>query len=141
VRLVRGEDSPPQADAPAPPPKIPQQVVFDARTEISAVTTKDMVVTYIVALIAATRRPAEYGDKLKTWIAVGASPRGSLALDKCSRALAWLRGRNYVTPEDVQAVAHDCLRHRISLTYQAAADGIGKDEVVDEVIRQVAVPA
>ena len=73
----------------------------------------DAVETYIVALVAATRRPAEFGDKLKGWITIGASPRGSLALDRSSRVHAWLHGRDHVTPEDVQAIAHDCLRHRV----------------------------
>ena len=95
-----------------------------AQAEIDRVTTAEAVETYMVALIAATRRPAEYGDKLKHWIAIGASPRGSLALDRTSRVHAWLQGRDYVMPEDVQAIAHDCLRHRISLSYEASADGI-----------------
>ncbi|MCU4179864.1 AAA family ATPase [Bosea sp. BH3] len=138
MRLVRSESA--ASDKPQePPPKIAQQVVFDARAEIDRVTTKDVVETYMVALIAATRRPSEFGDKLKNWIAIGASPRGSLALDKCSRTYAWLKGRDFVTPEDVQAVVHDCLRHRVSLGYEAGADGASADDVLDEVIRQVAV--
>jgi len=137
MRLVRSENA--ASGKTSSPPKIPQQVIFDARREIDRVTTKDVVETYMVALIAATRRPAEYADKLKDWIAIGASPRGSLALDKCSRTYAWLQGRDFVTPEDVQAVAHDCLRHRISLGYQAGADGVSADAVLDEIIRQVAV--
>jgi len=92
-----------------------------------------------VALVAATRRPAEFGDKLKEWVNIGASPRGTLALDRTSRAFAWLQGRDHVVPEDVQQVAHDCLRHRVSLTYQATADGKRPDDVIDELIRQVAV--
>lgn len=139
MRLVRTESATAGASPTPPPAKIPQQSIFDARAEIDRVVTKDVVETYMVALIAATRRPAEFGDHLKNWIAVGASPRGSLALDRCSRTLAWLKGRDYVTPEDVQAVAHDCLRHRLSLAYEAGADGMTADTVLDEVIRQVAV--
>ncbi len=137
MRLVRSESAAHAAEA--EPAKIPQQVIFDARAEIDRVATKDVVENYMVALIAATRRPAEFGDKLKDWIAVGASPRGSLALDRCSRTYAWLQGRDFVTPEDVQAVAHDCLRHRVSLSYEAGADGMNADAVLDEVVRQVAV--
>ena len=137
MRLVRSESAAHAAEA--EPAKIPQQVIFDARAEIDRVATKDVVENYMVALIAATRRPAEFGDKLKNWIAVGASPRGSLALDRCSRTYAWLQGRDFVTPEDVQAVAHDCLRHRVSLSYEAGADGMNADAVLDEVVRQVAV--
>ena len=136
LQLVRAEQSGAAADAAA---KSPQQAIFDARKEIDAVKSADAVETYIVALIAATRRPAEFGDKLKDWIAIGASPRGSLALDKSSRVFAWLQGRDYVTPEDVQAVAHDCLRHRVSLTYEGSADGVHADDVIDEIVRQVAV--
>jgi MoxR-like ATPase len=138
MQLVRSESAAKPAETSAPA-KIPQQVVFDARAEIDRVATRDVVESYIVALIAATRRPAEFGDKLKSWISVGASPRGSLALDRCSRTYAWLRGRDYVSPEDVQAVAHDCLRHRLSLGYEAGADGMTADTVLDEVVRHVAV--
>ena len=137
VRLVRGEQA--AGAKPAPPPKIPQSAIFGARAEIDALTTAAAVETYIVALIAATREPKSYGDKLGKWIAIGASPRGSLALDRCSRVRAWLKGRNYVTPEDVQSVAHDCLRHRLSLSYDASAEGVRADDVIDELMRQVAV--
>ncbi|MFV0280680.1 MAG: AAA family ATPase [Rhodoblastus sp.] len=135
MRLVRAE----QAVAPPPAPKLPQSVIFDARREIDAVKMVEAVESYIVTLVAATRRPAQFGDRLKDWISIGASPRGTLALDRTSRAFAWLQGRDYVTPEDVQNVAADCLRHRISLTYEASADGRNADDVVCELIRQVAV--
>jgi len=139
LRLVRAENAvKPDAQA-AEKPRIAQSIVMDVRAEIDTITSKDVVEAYIVALIAATRRPAQFGDKLKDWISIGASPRGSLALDRCSRVHAWLRGRSYVTPEDVQSVAHDCLRHRISLSYEAGAEGVTADDALDEVIRQVAV--
>lgn len=138
MRLVRAESS--AADATTTPePKMPQKTIFDARAEIDRVQTKAAVETYMVSLVAATRRPADFGDKLKNWIAIGASPRGTLALDRCSRVHAWLNGRDYVTPDDVQAIAHDCLRHRLSLSYEAGADGLTVDDVLDEIIRQVAV--
>ncbi|WP_395665485.1 AAA family ATPase [Methylocella sp.] len=136
LRLARAEAA---GTAEAAPPKVPQSAVFAAREEIDAVTMVEAVERYIVALVAATRRPAEFGDQLKTWIGVGASPRGTLALDRASRAHAWLQGRTYATPEDVQNVAHDCLRHRVSLTYEASADGKRADDVIDELLRQVAV--
>jgi MoxR-like ATPase len=138
LRLVRDENAA-DSGTPETPARIPQQAIFDARREIDAVTSAEAVEIYMVALIAATRRPAEYGDKLKRWIAIGASPRGSLALDRTSRVEAWLQGRGYVTPDDVQAVVHDCLRHRISLSYEATADGTRADDVIDELVRQVAV--
>lgn len=94
---------------------------------------------YIVAIIAASRRPAEYSEELGRWILVGASPRGSLALDKVSRAHAWLNGRSTVTPDDIRGVSHDCLRHRLMLSYEARAEGIGPDEVISAVLNNVAV--
>ena len=138
MRLVRSETAASAASV-STPAKLPQAAIMQARAEIDRVTTREVVETYMVALIAATRRPAEFGERLKSWIAVGASPRGSLALDKCSRAYAWLQGRDYVTPEDVQAVVHDCLRHRVALAYEAGADGVSADAVLDEVTKQVAV--
>ncbi len=137
LRLVRGEQE--QGTKAAPPSKIAQQAVFEARGEIDQVTSVEAIESYIVALVAATRRPADFGSKLKDWIAIGASPRGSLALDRCSRVHAWLHGRDHVLPTDVQAIAHDCLRHRVSLSYAASAEGISKDQVIDEIVKQVAV--
>lgn len=141
MRLVREESRTSSGLHSPQPSKIPQKSIFDARNEIDRVQSKDAVEAYIVALIAATRRPADFGEKLKNWIAIGASPRGTLALDRCSRVHAWLEGRAYVTPADVQAVAHDCLRHRLSLSYEAGADGMTSDTVLDEIIRVVAVAA
>jgi MoxR-like ATPase len=136
LRLVRAESA---GSAEAPPAKIAQIEIFNARKEIDAVRMESVVEDYIVALIAASRRPAEFSDALKGWVGIGASPRGTLALDRTSRAYAWLKGRNYVVPEDVQEVAHDCLRHRVSPTYEATADGKRSDDIIDELIRQVAV--
>lgn len=139
LQLVRKEEA--QAVEAASPPPVEQKAIFAARGEIDKVKSVAAVETYIVALIAATRRPAEYGDQLKDWISIGASPRGSLALDRCSRVHAWLQGRDHVLPEDVRAVAHDCLRHRLTLSYEATAAGVGKDGVIDEILKQVAVAA
>jgi len=136
MRLVRGERAG-NADAPAAP--IAQAQVFAARAEIARIAPAETIETYIVALIEATRQPNRFGDKLGRWIALGASPRGTLALDSCARAYAWLAGRDYVTPEDVRAVAPECLRHRITLSYDATADGVHADAVIEELLRQVAV--
>jgi len=120
---------------------VTQQVVFDARREVLAVKVADSIEQYIVALISATRNPDRYGEDLKRWIHVGASPRGTLALDRASRANAWLQGRDHVLPDDVRAVVHSCLRHRILLSYEANAEGITADAVIDEMVKQVAVAA
>jgi len=137
LRLVRGEQE--QGTKAGPPPRIAQKSIFEARGEIDRVTSVDAIESYIVALVAATRRPADFGAKLKDWIAIGASPRGSLALDRCSRVHAWLHGRDHVLPTDVQEIVHDCLRHRVSLSYAASAEGVSKDQVIDEIVKQVAV--
>jgi MoxR-like ATPase len=137
LRLVRGEDAGIESSVDG---KIPAQAVFDARKEVLAVQVAEAVERYIVALIAATRRPADYkGTELAKWIKIGASPRGTLALDRGARAHAWLDGRDTATPDDVKAVAHACLRHRLILTYEAEAEGITKDAVLDEILKQVAV--
>jgi len=120
--------------------KITQQAVLDARKEVLAVQVAEAVEKYIVSLIAATRRPGDFkGSKLAQWIQVGASPRGTLALDRGARARAWLDGRDTTTPDDVKAVLHACLRHRLILTYEAEAAGVSKDAVLDEILKQVAV--
>ena len=137
LRLVRGEQA--QDHKEAAPPAIPQAAIFAVRREIDAVTSVEAIEAYIVALIAATRRPADFGGKLKDWITIGASPRGSLALDRCSRTHAWLHGRDHVLPSDVQAIVHDCLRHRVSLSYEASAEGVSKDKVIDEIVARGAV--
>ena len=115
--LVRGEEQPDdtaKSNASAPP-KVAQQIIFDARKEIHAIQMAAAVETYIVALIQATPTPERYNKDLRKWIQIGASPRGTIGLDKCSRTYAWLMGRDYVRPDDVQAIAHDVLRHRILL--------------------------
>ena len=104
-----------------------------------AVKVADTIEQYIVALISATRNPERYTEDLKRWIHVGASPRGTLALDRASRANAWLRGRDHVLPDDVRAVVHTCLRHRVILSYEANAEGVTADAVLDEIVKQVAV--
>jgi MoxR-like ATPase len=137
LRLVRGEDAGvAQADA----TKLPQQTVLDARAEVLKVFVAPELDKYFASLVAATRRPAQFGDKLKTWIHVGASPRGTLALDRASRAHAWLKGKDHASPEDVRAIALDCLRHRLILSYEAAAEGITAEQVIAEVLQQVALP-
>ena len=95
---------------------------------------------YLLHIVLATREPGAYGDELAHWVQYGASPRATIALDRCSRAHAWLAGRDYVGPEDIQAVAFDVLRHRILLNYEAEADGITSDIFIAELITRIAVP-
>jgi MoxR-like ATPase len=136
LHLVRGEES---GAAQADDSKVPLQAVLDARAEVSKVFVSETLEKYLVALIAGTRRPKSFGDNLKKWIQVGASPRGTLALDRCCRAHAWLNGQDHATPDDVRAVALECLRHRVILSYEAQADGVTADQVIGELVKQVAV--
>jgi len=137
IRLVRGEEDPAKASETQAP--VPQQVVFDARQEINQVQVSEAIESYIVDLIFATRFPDRYDEKLATWIRIGASPRGAIGLDKCARVHAWLNGRDHVLPDDVRAVVHAVLRHRIALSYEANADGVSSNEVIDEILRLVAI--
>jgi MoxR-like ATPase len=149
LRLVRSEElpAPPQpaqtaagarpAAATAAP--IPQRVILDARAEIHQVFVSPAIEQYIVDLVHATRFADRYDKKLKSWIQVGASPRGALGLDRCARTHAWFDGRDHATPDDVRAIAHDVLRHRVMLSYEANAEGVTSDQVLDEVIKLVAV--
>ncbi|QCI69513.1 AAA family ATPase [Phreatobacter stygius] len=142
LRLVRGESAraAPKTDGKAPAPPLAQSVIFDARAEIDGIFTSDAIETYIVDLVTATRFPARYGEPLSTWLQIGASPRGGLALDRCSRARAWLDGKPFVTPRHVRDVVHDCLRHRLVLSYEANAESVTADKVIDEIVKLVAVP-
>ncbi len=118
---------------------ISQEDVFAARSEIHAIYVAEAVEQYIIALIFATRYPERYGDQLKQWIQVGASPRGGIGLDRCARAHAWLHGRDHVTPDDVRAIVHDVLRHRIMLSYEANAARVTTQQVISEIVKVVAV--
>jgi MoxR-like ATPase len=111
-----------------------------ARTEVLDLYLADNLEEYLLQLVLATRQPQPYGEDLVGWIQYGASPRASIALDRCSRARAWLAGRDYVSPEDIQTLAFDVLRHRVLLTYEAEADGINVDRLVTELIARVPVP-
>jgi MoxR-like ATPase len=135
IRLVRGEEQPADTEEQLP---IDPQSVLDARREISAVSVGEAVERYMVDLVYATRFPERYGDPLGGWIQVGGSPRASIALDKCARVMAWLNGRDHVLPEDVGAIAHDVLRHRLKLSYEASAEGVSASDVIDELLRVVA---
>lgn len=140
IRLVREESTPETGEKKEELTPIPQEVIFNARNEIAAIHTSEAIEAYLVDVVFATRYPERYSEELKSWVEVGASPRGGIGLDKCSRAHAWLKGRDFVTPEDVRAVVHNVLRHRLILSYEANAEGIGPDRVIKEIMAQVAVP-
>ncbi|MFW7525436.1 AAA family ATPase [Vibrio ostreicida] len=134
LRLNRGEA---KGEDKTPPPRLSQQAIFSARQEVLNIHMAEGVESYIIRLVMATRQPAQYDSTLANWIELGVSPRATIALDRCSRAHAWLSGRDYVSPEDVQAMAFPVLRHRILLSYQAQAEGISANQVVNRLLSLV----
>lgn len=137
IRLMRNEE---QASSEAGPLSVSQDHIFSAREQIHDLHVSENIERYMVALVMATRHPDRYPDSpLTSWISVGSSPRATINLDKASRAHAWLRGNDFVDPDDVRSVAPAVLRHRLILSYEAAAEGVTCDQVVEEIIRQVAV--
>lgn len=144
IELVRAEETAANA---APGEKtgqeqsrISQEAIFEARREIARVQVSAAMQRYMADLVYATRTPEKYSEDLARWIDVGGSPRASLALDKCGRTHAWLNQRDYVDPEDIRAIVHDCLRHRLMLSYEAQGEGVRADQVVDAIVEQVALP-
>ncbi|QNK00002.1 AAA family ATPase [Dyella telluris] len=121
-------------------PSLSQMDLFSAREAVLDVHMAPALEEYITQLVLATREPGVYGPELKRWIAWGASPRGTIALDRCARAHAWLAGRDYALPEDVHAIAHEVLRHRVLLSYEAEAEGIRSDKVIRRVLDLVPLP-
>lgn len=121
-------------------PLVTQEALFKARDEVLEMYVAPLLEDYIVQLVVATRDPAAYGAELKSWVNFGASPRATIALDRCAKAHAWLKNRDYVSPADIHAVAHDVLRHRILLTFSAEAGGVTTDQFISELIARVPVP-
>ncbi|PMQ04971.1 hypothetical protein DyAD56_11470 [Dyella sp. AD56] len=142
LKLVRSEEVGGSSSAAvATITRIEPASIFDARDEIHGLHVAPTIEQYIMALVDATRHPYQYDKTLATWIQVGSSPRGGIALERTSRVHAWLEGRDHVTPDDVRAMAHPVLRHRIMLSYDASAEGIHADQVIDKILELVAVPA
>ncbi|WP_411990964.1 AAA family ATPase [Agarivorans sp. DSG3-1] len=141
IRLVRGEESAKQLAKQQQQIKhISPEMILAGRAELAEIEVSEVVENYIVALVMATRHPQRYPEtSLAQWIEVGASPRASIALDKCARAHAWLKGRKHVLPDDVRAVAHAVLGHRISLSYQALADGCDAKQLVNDLLDNVLI--
>lgn len=136
LRLTRAEDRKEEMAKPTP---ISQDSLLAMRQQILALHMADAVEDYIVQLTMASRSPAGYDQQLAEWLDYGVSPRGTIALDRCARAHAWLHNRDFVSPEDVQAVAHDVMRHRLILSFEAEANGIDSNQVIDRLLQLVAV--
>jgi MoxR-like ATPase len=136
LRLVRSETTGGNGQAAEP---ISQEAIFAARKEVGAVHVAEAAEKYMVDLVIASREPQRYDEQLSSWIHIGASPRATIALDAAARARAWLRGNDFVAPEDVQAVAPACLAHRVHLSYEAEAAGKSREDIVDAILERVAV--
>lgn len=137
LQLVRGEVKEENADTPV---KLAVDDILAARREVLDIHTSKAVEEYLVQLVVATRTPEKYDRKLAGQVLYGASPRATIALDRASRINAWLEGRDFVTPEDIQAVVYDILRHRIILSFEAQAEGITADNVIGSLLRLVPLP-
>ena len=120
-------------------PTMTQDELFAARQEVLQVKLATAVENYIVTLVMATRRPVAYDAELARWLAYGASPRATMALARCSRVRAWLQGRDFVTPDDVQSCAYPILRHRLILSMEAEADGIDTNQAIHRLLQKVVV--
>ncbi|ARP15235.1 hypothetical protein K04M5_35620 [Vibrio alginolyticus] len=116
-------------------PMLSQQDIFTARKEVLDIHMAETIEQYIVRLVMATRQANEYDTELDKWLSMGVSPRATIALDRCARAHAWLAGRDFVSPEDVQTMAYPVLRHRLLLSYQA--EGITANQVIDKLLNLV----
>lgn len=138
LHLARNDYRQGQAEASV---RVTAEQVFDARNEVADIYMAEPVEQYLLALVLASRDAGSLDPELARWTAFGASPRGTIALDRCARSLAWLDGRDYVTPDDVRAMAYDVLRHRILLTFEAEAEGMTADAVIERLIERVPVTA
>ncbi len=138
LELAREEARQDHEQADIPP--VSQEAVFAARNEALDTYMAENLEQYLIQLVLATRSPGAYGDDLAQWLQYGASPRATIALDRCARVHAWLHDRDFVGPEDVQAVVYDVLRHRLILNYEAEAEGVTTDHVIGELINRIAVP-
>lgn len=138
LQLNRRESSTNAAQtATTKPPKLQQAHIFQARQDVLNVYMDEALERYLVALIMATRRPADYCPELAQWIQVGVSPRATIALDRCARARAWLAGKDFVSPDDIQALLPQVIRHRLILSYEAEAEGISKEQVIQRILARV----
>ncbi len=138
LQLARGEAA--MATAPADFAKITGTELQQARQQVLDIHLAENLEEYLVQLILATRQPQQWGAELANWLTYGASPRATIALDRCARSRAWLAGRDFVTPEDIQQLAFGVLRHRLLLSYEAEAEGVSRERVISELLARIPVP-
>ncbi len=140
LRLARAEAADIADNKTSPVHIMSQEQIFQARKEVLDMHMAEPLEQYLIQLVLATRNPGAYGDDLARWVQYGGSPRATISLDRAARAHAWLAGRDFVSPEDIQAIAPDVLRHRLILNYEAEADGVTTDQVIKALLERVAVP-
>jgi len=138
--LNRGEAIAGTRDAFAPPDLLTLPVMMEARKQILGLHLAPELEEYIVNVVVATRDPGRVDSSLEGQVMYGASPRACMGIDRAARARAWLEGRDYVGPEDIQDVARDVLRHRLVLSFEAEADGIGPNSIIESILDGVGVP-
>ena len=140
LQLVRNEEKIQNGEHEESPCKLRISNIMAARQEAADIHMSPAVEEYMVQLIMATRHPEKYDESLQNMIAYGASPRATIALDKCAKINAWLSGRDFVAPEDIHSVVYDVLRHRIILNFEAQATGMTSDEVITRLLKVVPLP-
>lgn len=140
LQLARHEARAQPNDSTTSASRLSQETLFRARDEILALYMADELERYLIEVVLATRDPGRYRPDLARLVQWGASPRATIALDRCARAHAWLAGRDYVSPEDIQNLAGDVLRHRVVLTYEAQAEGVTPERFIETLLGYIAVP-
>jgi MoxR-like ATPase len=140
LELARGQARDELGKKTEPSILVTQKQVFSAQAQVLDLHMAPALQQYIVQLVLATREPGKWDDALARLVSYGASPRGTIGLDRCARARAWLDGRDFVSPDDIHAVIHEVMRHRVLLSYEAEADGVTVDELVDRLLDLVPVP-
>jgi MoxR-like ATPase len=140
LRLARAEAAEIAREKTSPVHIMSQEQIFQARQQVLEMHMAEPLEQYLIQLVLATRNPGAYGEDLARWVQYGGSPRATISLDRAARAHAWLAGRDFVSPEDIQAIAPDVLRHRLILNYEAEADGVTTDQVITALLERVAVP-
>ena len=138
LQLVRNEQREKSSGSAQPSRHISQSTLFEARSAMLKLHMEPVVEQYMVDLVVMSRQPSDINDELASWISFGASPRGTIALDLAARGHAFLAGKDFVSPDDVQAVAHDVLRHRLILSFEAEAQGVSTNQAVSRLIERVA---
>jgi MoxR-like ATPase len=140
LTLARQQARDELAEPVSAPVLVTQDEVFKAQGQVLDLHLAPALEEYIVQLVLASRDPGRWDAELGQLVSYGASPRATIALDRCARARAWLDGRDFVTPDDIHSTIHDVFRHRVLLSYEAEADGVSVDELVDRLLERVPVP-